>query len=307
MLLRNCASFGKLVFSLRVVPHSKHSAALKSFDKAVRDCIEQFLCCSFSDSEWSLANLSTKMGGLGLRSVEHHSSAAFLSSQAACHELCIKLDSDYRWDPNNTQSDSYAALTDFNTKVQPDKQIQLAEDTRPRQQIMSQAIDSSTLKNIRERDLNNVHFQAHLNNITASGSGSWLHAVPSKALGTHADPLLFRTMVQRRLRVQIYDSEFHCPYCDEVVDKYGDHCLTCACGGDRTKRHNLIRNEVFHFCNSAGLSPELERPGLLQPRPLAGVAQDNGSKRDTNGNRRPADVFLPSCGWIRSNNGLRKC
>ena len=149
MLLRNCASFGKLVFSLRVVPHSKHGAALKSFDKAVRDCIEQFLCCSFSDSEWSLANLSTKMGGLGLHSVEHHSSAAFLSSQAACHELCIKLDSDYRWDPNNTQSDSYAALTDFNTKVQPDKQIQLAEDTRPRQQIMSQAIDSNTLKIIR--------------------------------------------------------------------------------------------------------------------------------------------------------------
>ena len=53
-LLRHCASFGKLVFSLRVVPHRKHSAALRSFDNAVRDCIESFICCSFSDSEWSL-------------------------------------------------------------------------------------------------------------------------------------------------------------------------------------------------------------------------------------------------------------
>ena len=69
-LLRNCASFGKLVYSLRVVPHQKHLSALCSYDSAVRDCIESFLCSSFSDEEWSLARLSTRMGGLGLRSVE---------------------------------------------------------------------------------------------------------------------------------------------------------------------------------------------------------------------------------------------
>ena len=70
-LLRQCAAFGKLVYSLRVVPHQNHIAALKRYDNAVRDCVESFLCCSFSDNEWSLASLSTKMGGLGLRSVEH--------------------------------------------------------------------------------------------------------------------------------------------------------------------------------------------------------------------------------------------
>ena len=77
-LLRNCASFGKLVYSLRVVPHFKHSKALRNFDNAVRDCIESFLCCSFTDSEWALARLSTKMGGLGLRNTELHSPAAFI-------------------------------------------------------------------------------------------------------------------------------------------------------------------------------------------------------------------------------------
>ena len=49
-LLRHCASFGKLVFSLRVVPHQKHREALTCFDEAVRDCIETFMCCSFSDT-----------------------------------------------------------------------------------------------------------------------------------------------------------------------------------------------------------------------------------------------------------------
>ena len=80
VLLRNCASFGKLVYSLRVVPHRKHGTALHNFDSAVQGCIESFLCCSYSESKWSLASLSTKMVGLGIRNTEHHSPAAFLSS-----------------------------------------------------------------------------------------------------------------------------------------------------------------------------------------------------------------------------------
>ena len=35
ILLRHCASFSKLVYSLRVVPHQKHSMALRDFDTAV--------------------------------------------------------------------------------------------------------------------------------------------------------------------------------------------------------------------------------------------------------------------------------
>ena len=178
-----------------------------------------------------------------------------------------------------------------------DDQFQPNDEMHPQQQLLSQAIDNLTFDNIREANNNNIHYKAHLNLITTSGAGSWLHAIPSKALGTHVDPLLFRTMIQRRLRTPIFENEFYCPFCDEIVDRYGDHCLTCSCGGDRIKRHNLLRNEVFYFCNSAGLNPELERPGLLQPRPPVGVTQENGSDRDPNTNRRPADVYLPR--WRR--------
>ena len=296
-LLRHCASFGKLVYSLRVVPHYKHKSALQCFDNAVRDCIESFLCCSFSDSEWSLAGLSSKMGGLGLRNVELHSSAAFLSSQAACHKLCKELDPSHTWNPSDQGSDSYAALIDVNSKVNPGKELQLNVDSCPRQQDLSQDIDSRTLENIKEGAGTNVHFRAHLNLTTTGGAGSWLHTVPSKALGTHVDPILYKTMIQRWLRMPLYDSEFNCPLCDEVVDKHGDHCLTCSCGGDRTKRHNLLRNEVFYQCHSAGLNPELERPGLLQPRPLFGSAQENGAERNQQELRRPADIYIPR--WRR--------
>ena len=41
-LLRHCASFGRLEFSLRVVPHQLHKAALQNFDNAIRDCMFLF-------------------------------------------------------------------------------------------------------------------------------------------------------------------------------------------------------------------------------------------------------------------------
>ena len=100
-------------------------------------------------------------------------------------------------------------------------------------------------------------------------------------------------MVQRWLRAPIFHEEFHCPHCDDTVDVYGDHCLVCACGGDRTKRHNLLRNEVYYTCHSVGLAPELERPGLLQPRPVVDEAQENGAPVTNSQLRRPADVYIP--------------
>ena len=214
------------------------------------------------------------MGGLGLRSAAHHSPVAFFSSQAACKELCYKLDPHYSWDPRSQQNDSYVALRDLNARVSPDKQLQPDVALSPRQQTLSEAIDIHTLDKIKEENQRNVHYMAHLNLTSASGASSWLHAVPSKALRTNVDGQLFSIMIQRRLRVPLFEVEFHCPYCDEIVYRFGDHCLTCACGGDRTKRHNLLRNEMFHLCNSSGLSPELERPGLLQQRPLIGSAYE---------------------------------
>ena len=130
-LLRHYASFGKLVYTLRVVPHHKQSDALQNYDSAVRDCLESFLSCTFSDSEWSLSSLSTKMGGLGLRSAAHLSSAPFLSSQAACHEMCAKIDANYTWDRCNGNTDGYAALNAYNARVSPEKRMQTIENSCP--------------------------------------------------------------------------------------------------------------------------------------------------------------------------------
>ena len=79
------------------------------------------------------------------------------------------------------------------------------------------------------------------------------------------------------------------------MDTYGDHALVCPCQGDRTKRHNALRNEAFFSLGAAGCSPELEKSGLLPPRGDGEGPSEHGpggEAIDGNG-RRPADVYVP--------------
>ena len=91
-LLRRCASFCKLLYSIRVVPSHFHAQALHGFDAQVRACFEQFTCLHPEGDHWTQATLPTSSGGLGLRSVAQHSNAAFLASRTSCYELCRELD-----------------------------------------------------------------------------------------------------------------------------------------------------------------------------------------------------------------------
>ena len=44
---------------------------------------------------------------------------------------------------------------------------------------------------------------------------------------------------------QLADAETFCPACDGILDVYGDRALVCPCRGDRVKRHNALRDQVF--------------------------------------------------------------
>ena len=317
LLLRHCASFGKLVYSTRVVPHTAHRQALANFDSAIRDSFESFMSCSLSEDSWTLCTLSTQQGGLGLRSCVRHSPAAFLASTAACHSLCHQLDPSYQTDFADAFSAPAAALTTFNREVAPDHCLDSndlieishlhdrqgsstpspTEDCKPklpRQRELSDRLDDHTLKRLKQTatDAQDWSTRAHLELTGAPSAGQWLHTLPSPTFRNNVSPALYKVMIQRWVRDQLYDEEFTCPLCDGVVDVYGDHCLVCSGGGDRTRRHNLLRNAVFHHCVGANLRPELEKPGLLQPRPLQGSTPENGISPPSDA-RRPADVFLP--------------
>ena len=71
------------------------------------------------------------------------------------------------------------------------------------------------------------------------------------------------------------------------MDTFGDHALTCVCKGDRTVRHNAIRDIVYEEAIGAGVAAEREKAGLLPARPV----EDGVGFTDCH--RRPADAWLP--------------
>ena len=74
ILLCVCGSFCK------PVPPSLVSDPLQLFDNDVRQCFKDCFVWDTSDSTWQQVQLSLRYGGLGLRSLSHHSSAAFIAS-----------------------------------------------------------------------------------------------------------------------------------------------------------------------------------------------------------------------------------
>lgn len=76
--------------------------------------------------------------------------------------------------------------------------------------------------------------------------------------------------------------------CDDIVGRRGIIPWYVLVG-----RGNLIRHEAFHFCNSAGCAPELERLGLLQPQPEINASSEDEVPGVASQVRRPADVNIP--------------
>ena len=295
-LLRSCASFGKMVFSARTTPFDVHQEQLVAFDNEVRKCFEQFSGLHPDDSQWLQATLATKDGGLGLRSLCRHSSAAYLASRSGCYQLCQQLDPQHVWEVSDPTSAAYKAVQDINRLSGPSREI--AEPVTPnmQQRVLSSSVDAGAFSELTDPERTNLSFRAHMSLLKLDGAGTWLHAIPSEALGTKVAPMLFVTMLQRRLRMPIFEKAFFCPLCDGVMDTWADHALTCACGGDRTKRHNLVRNLGVRLATTAGWRPEPEKPDLLRPRPVQGTQGEDGS--DGGGvrgpeARRPADIYVP--------------
>ena len=117
------------------------------------------------------------------------------------------------------------------------------------------------------------------------GASGFLTAIPSQTLGLAKKPAEFTAAIKTRLLMRQYSDDRHCPCCDAILDSFGRHAELCMAAGDHTACHNVARNIVGRFACNAGLSPTLEKAGLLPPRP-----NDPASSNL----RRPADVYVPS-------------
>jgi len=155
----------------------------------------------------------------------------------------------------------------------------------PSQKVLSKHLDAAIKQRCTQDKRQDPTFLAHLVLCNVPGAGAWLTAslVPD---GRAIDAPFFQTALQRRLRSPLFPGNEVCPCCGDAMDMYGDHAWVCQCNGDRTTRHNSLRNITFAELQVAAARPEREKTGLLPGRPgEEGLPSSAGA-------RHPADIWV---------------
>lgn len=212
-----------------------------------------------------------------MRSAARAGAAAYLASVGGSASLCGDLDASY-----NAITDSHAAsaLLSYNQHFVQGAGLSLDKALATTQKELTQQLDQESLQS--QLTTASVVARAVLLSECEPGARAFLNAVPRGS--TQMEPALFVTELGQRLGVAEVVADKWCPKCDGVMDKFSHHAAVCVAGGERTQRHNAIRDRLVRWLDLAGLKPEKEKTGLLLPHRPGDVVS----------RRRPADIFVPS-------------
>jgi hypothetical protein len=272
-LLRSCWSFPKLSYLLRTTPSLFISDALLYFDTKVQEGFADLLGVPVSPWCWLKATLPSSMGGINLRSISVHSSAAYLGSVISCFTITPDLINPSPVVPFPPPLDPYVQLVAQHAAKSHWQSISDI-DVPVTQRALSLAINQATLTSLISSAPDD-RSRALAQSSSIKHAGDWLSVIPSKALGLHMLDQEFRICLQYWLGISLF-SEGPCPRCGSLTDPFGDHCMACLGHGDKITRHNTLRDVIFASAGLAALSPRLEASYLL-----------------TDSNARPADIYLP--------------
>eukprot|EP00731_Ephydatia_muelleri_P006120 Em0003g368a len=219
LLLRQCASFCKLVHIARSTPPSLVSEGLALFDGEVRCHFSDCVGIDASDAVWQQVQLSLSRGGLGLRRLELHCSAAYLAS-------VIKTSNSDPLDEFSRQ-----AVSIYNRLVP--QASSLSDNSlldQPCPLVVSVISPCSLL--------------ACGDSIQGTQSLRGAGRVPGGSEMVAWDG---------------HFTKQRCPHChDHQLDPLGHHAVTCKGGGDAVIRHNALRDVFAQFCHRARLGGQLE-------------------------------------------------
>ena len=246
-LLRSCLSLCKLNHLLRTVPPGVADSQLARFDRGLRHALGSIIHSSVSDTAWLQATLPVRLGGLGLRQALVSSPAAFLGSCNSTRQLAnrlqnvgtVSLSSSSITTGEDTANVTITShLTDC--YVSPSNAYGLA------QKALQAQIDDKLLSSL--KDTCSLRDRARLNTVASTHAGAWLKAIPNQKLGLTLSKHEFITSTRIWLGIPIFPphpNALRC-VCGQVMDQFGDHALCCEVGPLRTKRHDALRDIIWH-------------------------------------------------------------
>ena len=197
------------------------------------------MCIDPSDLVWQQAQLSLCRGGLGLRSVSLHSSAAFMSSFMMSGTA------------TNSSHHLLQSLDHFNACVSPAEVISIDEllDSPMAQKKLSSKIQNNQFQ--LHFDASSIPNRARLMSASSNLAASWLSVIPSPCLNLHLDKAEFQTAIKWWLSIDVFGGSM-CPSCTiQLLDPLDHHALTCSF-------HDQLRNTFSETCRQASVGGQME-------------------------------------------------
>ncbi|XP_045784576.1 uncharacterized protein LOC123880480 [Maniola jurtina] len=257
-ILKYCLFVPKLIYILRASPIWKFPGLLDNMDATLKSTLEQILNLTFDEHSWNQATLPVKYGGIGVRKISSVALPAFLSSVHSIRELSSQILK------SNSISLTYATEALESWKVRcPNVDIPKERSTQKLWDLpLVQLTHSNLLQNLTsDRD------QARLLALSEKESGYWLHALPSKNLGTLLDNESFRVALGLRLGTPLCH-QHRCP-CGKEVDKFGIHGLSCQRSAGRLFRHGSLNDTIKRALAT------IDVPALIEPSGIRPIERTN--------------------------------
>ena len=210
----------------RSTPPSLSSKAVSFFDDDIRRASNRCMGVNTSNITWEQAQLSLSRGGLGLWSLSHYSSAAFISS------ICSS--------GFGSQSVHHLsqAIEVFNNLVSPEKivtseSVLLSLPTR--KQLSSKLDLFNHLLN-----LSPLADKAHQLSISSPHASAWMSVTPSESFGLHLDPPMFQVAIKWWLGLVTSEGSQYALCLSSALDRLSHREVTCKYGGDVVSHRNRV-------------------------------------------------------------------
>jgi len=253
-ILKNCFALPKLVYLLRVTPTVNHREMLEEIDVGIKVTAEKLINAKLNEKEWIESSLPVRCGGLGIRKVQDLALPAFLSSVNGTSSLVSLM--------LQMPSLDIMEIADYQDGLDAWSSLN-PETDQPLQPSFQKQWDNININRL----VNGLQFdsdedKARVLAIRRRESGAWLHALPSRAIGTLLDNNVFRISIGLRLGIDICAE--HTCVCGSEVDVKGRHGLKCKNSAGRFATHGELNAIIKRTLVSADVPARLEPLGLCR-------------------------------------------
>lgn len=269
-LLRSCLGACKVNHLLRTVPKCNLTDQIHHFDKSLRSSLGRIIHSTIPDASWEQASLPFRLGGLSIRKTMDSADAAYVAScNAARLSLPATLLIDHPLIGEREPLTVIPGEDEARSNIAPFVSSETTTLEDPSQSNLQASLDQCHFNTLREGL--SIRDKVRLQTLAESShTSAWLKAVPLESLGLSIPSPSFVVSVKIWLGIPMFPVHplLKCS-CGAMIDPYGDHLLGCGQGPLRIRRHNGLRDVIWHALlqDDTEVRRELRISGDSQERP----------------------------------------